>query len=188
MNYSSLGPTRLAVRGKDSESAHGSAQGVRLGQDQVDREVPRQSLPGCPKVCAAEKKPTQITTYVDSDWAGNKITRKSTSGGAMFLGKHLIKSWSSTQQVIALSSGEAELYGMLKGATQTKGLISMMADFGEENVVATVCSDASAAIGLAHRQQSRQQSSNAITDDKLACSVTKQTRRPQRRALRPWGV
>ena len=39
---------------------------------------------------------------------------------------------------MALSSGEAELYGILKGATQTKGLISMMADFGEE----TVCSDA----------------------------------------------
>ena len=69
----------------------------------------------------------------------------------MFLGKHLIKSWSSTQQIITLSSGEAELYGMLKGATQTKGLISMMADFGEK-VVATVCSDASAATGIAHRQ------------------------------------
>ena len=69
----------------------------------------------------------------------------------MFLGKHLIESWSSTQQVMALSSGEAELYGMLKGATQTKGLISMMADFGEK-VVATVCSDASGAIGVAHRQ------------------------------------
>ena len=63
----------------------------------------------------------------------------------------MIKSWSSTQQVMALSSGEAELYGALKGATQTKGLISMMADFGEK-VVATVCSDASAAISIAHRQ------------------------------------
>ena len=66
----------------------------------------------------------------------------------MFSGKHLIKSWSSTQQVMALSSGEAELYGMLEGATQT---ISMMADFGEK-VVAIVCSDASAAIDIAHRQ------------------------------------
>ena len=69
----------------------------------------------------------------------------------MFLGKHLIKSWSSTQQVMALTSGEAELYGILTGATQTKELMSMMADFGEK-VVATVCSDASAAIGTAHRQ------------------------------------
>ena len=97
------------------------------------------------------ENPTQIKTYIDSDWAGNKIRRKSTSGGVMFLGKHLIKSWSSTQQVMALSRGEAELYGMLEGATQTKGLISVMADF-DEKVVATVCSDASAAIGMAHRQ------------------------------------
>ena len=73
----------------------------------------------------------QITTYVDSDLAGNKITWTSTSGGAMFFGKHLIKSWSSAQQVMALSSGEAELHGMIKGATQTQGLISMMADLGE---------------------------------------------------------
>ena len=87
---------------------------------------------------AGQDKPMQITTYVDSDWAGD---------GAMFLCKHLLKSWSSTQQVMALS----ELYGMINGATQTKELISMMADFGEQ-VVATVCSDASAAIGMAHRQ------------------------------------
>ena len=68
---------------------------------------------------ACQGKPTQITTYVDSDWAGNKITRKSTSGGAVFSGKHFIKSWISTGRVMALSSDEAELYGMLKGATQT---------------------------------------------------------------------
>ena len=84
------GSARLAVPGEDSEPAHGSAQGVRLGQHQADREVPRQSLSGCPKVCVAEK-PMQVTTYVDSDWAGNKIRRKSTSGGVMFLGKHLNK-------------------------------------------------------------------------------------------------
>ena len=71
---------------------------------------------------AWQEKLTQITRYVDSDWAGNKITRKSTSGGAMSLGKHLTKSWRSTLQVMALSSGEAELQGMPKGATQKKGL------------------------------------------------------------------
>ena len=44
----------------------------------------------------------------------------------MFLGRHLMKSWRSTQQVMALSSGEAELHGLLVGATQTKWLISMI--------------------------------------------------------------
>ena len=57
VNYLSLVRSRLAVRGEDSEPAHGSAQGVRLGQDQADREVLRQSLPGCPKVCVCQENP-----------------------------------------------------------------------------------------------------------------------------------
>jgi hypothetical protein len=92
----------------------------------------------------------EVITYTDSDWAGDRVTRKSTSGGVMNLGQHLIKSWSSTQPVIALSSGEAELYALVKGAAQSKGLLSMLADFGAE-VTAKVCVDSSAAIGIAHR-------------------------------------
>ena len=53
--------------------------------------------------------PGELTTFVDSDWAGDRITRKSTSGGMVFRGHHLIKSWSSNQQIVALSGGEAEL-------------------------------------------------------------------------------
>ena len=69
----------------------------------------------------------------------------------MCIGKHMIKSWSTTQQTIAMSSGEAELYAMVKGAAQTKGLISMINDYGLK-FDACVCSDASAAIGIVHRQ------------------------------------
>ena len=69
----------------------------------------------------------------------------------MCIGKHIIKTWSSTQQIIAMSSGEAELYAMIKGAAQTKGLISMLQDYGLK-FDGRVCSDASAAIGLVHRQ------------------------------------
>ena len=46
------------------------------------------------------------------------------------LGSHRIKSWSSNQQVIALSLGEAEYYGLVKGATITIGVRSMLSDFG----------------------------------------------------------
>ena len=41
----------------------------------------------------------------DSDYAGCKETRKSTSGGMIKLGSHVIRHWSSTQACIALSSG-----------------------------------------------------------------------------------
>ena len=46
--------------------------------------------------------------YSDTDWAGCPKIRKSTSGGCLMLGAHLLKSWSSTQPSISLSSGEAE--------------------------------------------------------------------------------
>jgi hypothetical protein len=69
----------------------------------------------------------------------------------MMLGKHLIKSWCTTQQVIATSSGEAELYALVKGAYQTKGLISMLVDMGH-TLDGKVCTDASAAIGIVHRR------------------------------------
>ena len=46
------------------------------------------------------------------------------------LNKHPVKDWSVTQTVIATSSGEAEYYGMVKGASQGIGLRSVMEDLG----------------------------------------------------------
>ena len=46
-----------------------------------------------------------IEVYSDTDWSGCIRTRKSTSGGCLMIGKHLVKSWSSTQGPISLSSG-----------------------------------------------------------------------------------
>ena len=40
-----------------------------------------------------------VDGYSDSDYAGCKDTRKSTSGGCMMIGTHTIRSWSSTQAV-----------------------------------------------------------------------------------------
>ena len=50
---------------------------------------------------------THIEAIVDLDWAGCGKTRKSTSGGLVRFGKHVLRAWSSSQSVIALSSGEA---------------------------------------------------------------------------------
>ena len=66
-------------------------------------------------------------------------------------GSHMIKSWSSTQSVIALSSGEAEYYGMVKGASVALGLQSVLKDFDIEcNIV--LKSDATAAIAISNRR------------------------------------
>ena len=42
-----------------------------------------------------QEQPSGLSTYVDSDWAGDKRTCKSTSGGMVFRGSHLLKSWST---------------------------------------------------------------------------------------------
>ena len=55
-----------------------------------------------------------LTSFSDSDWAGDRKSRKSTSGGVITVGSHYIKSWSKNQSVIALSSVEAELYAIIK--------------------------------------------------------------------------
>ena len=69
-----------------------------------------------------------LNCYGDSDFAGEIESRKSTSGGILCLGDHPIKSWSSTQSVIALSTGEAELYAINKSAAQGLGAQSLLND------------------------------------------------------------
>ena len=66
-------------------------------------------------------------------------------------GTHLLKSWSVNQQHVALSSGEAEYYGLVRGVSQALGAKAMLKDLGiEMNVQAFV--DASAAVGIACRR------------------------------------
>ena len=90
-------------------------------------------------------------TFTDSDWAGCKKTCRSTSGGAATIGRHTIKTWSTTQATVALSSGEAELFSLVKGACISLGLISLANDFGID-LGATLHTDASAAVGMVGRQ------------------------------------
>ena len=53
---------------------------------------------------------SSLTIYKDSNWAGCRETRKSTSGATFLHGSHVIKHYSRTQSIIALSSAEAELF------------------------------------------------------------------------------
>ena len=91
-----------------------------------------------------------LECYSDTDWAGCPKTRKSTSGGCLMLGSHLLKSWSSTQPSISLSSGEAEYYGVVKAAGIAIGHQSLMQDLGIK-VGVRVWTDSSAAMGICGR-------------------------------------
>ena len=67
------------------------------------------------------------------------------------LGQHMIKSWSTTQSVIALSSGEAEYYSMVKGGSVGLGAQAMLREMGVELNLVIKC-DASAAVGIVMRR------------------------------------
>jgi hypothetical protein len=93
----------------------------------------------------------RVDTYSDTDWAGCPKSRKSTSGGCLMLGRHLLKSWSSTQTSIALSSGEAEFYGVVKAGGVSLGFQSLLADVGI-TIPVRVWTDSSATLGICGRQ------------------------------------
>jgi hypothetical protein len=108
-----------------------------VGAPRVVYEYPWQSRP-------------VLVAYTDSDFAGCVASRLSTSGGAVLLGKHLLKHWASTQKKITLSSGEAELGAVVRGFSEALGLQSVARDLGVD-LHPEVHADSSAAIGICTR-------------------------------------
>ena len=68
----------------------------------------------------------EVTTFTDSDWAGCKETRKSSSAGVIVLGDHALKAYTRKQKIIARSSAGAELYPAALGASESKGVVSLL--------------------------------------------------------------
>ena len=92
-----------------------------------------------------------LNTFTDSDWAGELRTRKSTSGGMVCIGDHCVRSWASNQNVIALSSGEAEFYALVKGASVALGIKALLEDLGVK-VRIRLITDASTGKAIAARR------------------------------------
>ena len=87
----------------------------------------------------------------DANWAGCRRGRKSTSGGTIMIGAHLIRTYSKTQATIAKSSGESELYALVRASAEGLGICTFLSDFGVADPRVVIGMDASAAIGMAHR-------------------------------------
>ena len=64
------------------------------------------------------------TGFSDSEWARDRKTGKSTSGGLIMMGNHLVKAWSRTQDAVTLSSAEAELVALGKLAMEVLKLFN----------------------------------------------------------------
>jgi len=118
----------------------------REGHEKMLKRVLRylKSYPRCISMMPWQTLPTCITLLVDSDWAGCKSTRKSSSGGCVMMGAHLIGHWSKMQATVALSSGEAELNAAVKGVSEVIGFKNVCDELGwplkvEIGTDATVC-------------------------------------------------
>ena len=66
------------------------------------------------------------------------------------IGLHCIKAWSKTQSVVAKSSAESELYGVVRGACEGLGLKTLLQDMGGSSEI-RLHLDATAAQGILER-------------------------------------
>ena len=91
-----------------------------------------------------------MEVYSGTNWAWCPRTRKITSRGCIMLGSHLTNSWSSTQRQMALSSGEAEHYGVVKAIGIGLGYQSLLTDL-RVSLPLRAWADSTAAIGICAR-------------------------------------
>jgi len=94
-----------------------------------------------------------VEVFVDSDWAGEEETRRSTTAIVEMLGSHCLHHLSSTQAVVATSSGEAEFHAIGRGTADgilTQNALSVLG-IGK-TVTLTVLSDSSAGRGMCMRR------------------------------------
>ena len=72
---------------------------------------------------------------MDSDWAGSATSRRSTSGMALYFLGTLNTSQSRTQATVALSSGEAELYAVGLGVSESLFIRSLLLESNLSNSI-----------------------------------------------------
>ena len=152
LNYMSQDRADLSVASK--EVSKNMASPTSIDWAPVKRVARYLSVhPRCVSLFPWQMQVAKVSAYTDSDWAGDIRTRKSTSGGCLLRGRHLVCHWSRTQQNIALSSAEAELNGICKASAEGLGAVYMARELGED-IGLEVLTDSSAARGVIQRSGS----------------------------------
>ena len=94
-----------------------------------------------------------VQVFADSDWAGDRVSRRSSSGGAIMLGHHCLRTWSSTQGALALSSAEAEFYALIDAVLRAKWAQSVLSELEVPvSPIAEAWTDSSAAKSFVSRR------------------------------------
>lgn len=77
-------------------------------------------------------KSSELVGFVDSDYAGDTSSRKSTSGGVFTCGTAAISWLSKLQRTTALSTVESEFYAMCSGVQEALSLQKLSSDFDHQ--------------------------------------------------------
>ena len=74
--------------------------------------------------------PKTLYVYTDTDWAANELTRKSVSCTVERYGSHMLDCSVAKQSLVALSSGEAEFYGIVRAVATPKQTSQVLEQIG----------------------------------------------------------
>ena len=91
-----------------------------------------------------------LVGYSDSDYAGDRVDRKSTSGTCHFLGRSLVCWASKKQNCVSLSTAEAEYIAAGSCCTQILWLKQTLKDYGIHVKKIPLLCDNESAIKIAH--------------------------------------
>ena len=123
----------------------------RSGHMQGHKRLGRLKNRRCVLTYARPTSDATLQVHVDSDWAGDLLGRKSTTGVTVRRGKHLLRHMSCLQTLVAFSSGEAECYALTRGACTSLGIQTHHQDWMID-VPIQIYSDSSAARSVARRR------------------------------------
>ena len=98
-----------------------------------------------------DPRPEELLCHTDADWAADKTSRRSTSGGVLTLGGGVLNCWAKKQNSVALSSWESELFAAIMSGTRSLGVQSELMDLGHSHNV-TVATDSQSAIDHLRRR------------------------------------
>ena len=93
-----------------------------------------------------------LEVFCDSDWSGNKSTRRSTSAGCLMLNGAPVYSFSRSQACVALSSGEADYIAMVSGTCDAILIETALRHVMGEPLETHIFTDSSAARGIVSRK------------------------------------
>jgi hypothetical protein len=105
-----------------------------------------------------------VTAYCDSDWAGDKEDRRSTTGYCTFMNGNLINWNTKKQQTVALSSAEAELMAVTEAVKEMMWLKEMLKEMKwSVTLPSIIYSDNQSAVHMTHNDVSQDRSKHIAT-------------------------